>query len=116
DLFVCRFVEFDKSKNKFCGNEDTGERYYCIPRVYPPARSWLFHNNGDDTFPNFLFRNRNGKFEDIGLEAGVAYSLDGRARSGMGVDSADLNQDGWQDLFVANVDQEMYSVYRNNHD
>jgi len=155
DLFVCRFVEFDKSKNKFCGNEDTGERYYCIPRVYPPARSWLFHNNGDGTFrdvseesgigralgkawgvvatdidndgwmdlfvandtvPNFLFRNRNGKFEDIGLEAGVAYSLDGRARSGMGVDSADLNQDGWQDLFVANVDQEMYSVYRNNHD
>jgi hypothetical protein len=34
----------------------------------------------------------------------------------MGVDSADYDQDGWQDLFVANVDQEMYSVYRNNHD
>jgi hypothetical protein len=34
----------------------------------------------------------------------------------MGVDSADYDQDGWQDLFVANVDQEIYSVYRNNHD
>jgi enediyne biosynthesis protein E4 len=156
DLFVCRFVDFDKSKNKFCGNSQTGERYYCIPRVYEPARSWLFHNNGDGTFTdvskesgiakalgkawgvvatdvnndgwmdlfvandtvaNFLFLNkRNGKFDEVGLEAGVAYSQDGRERSGMGVDSADLDQDGWQDLFVTNVDQEMYSLYRNNRD
>src|SRR5438309_295078 len=155
DLFVCRFVEFDKSKNQFCGNKTSGERFYCVPRVYPPAHSWLFHNNGDgtfrdvsaeagiakalgkawgvvatdinndggmdlfvanDTFPNFLFLNRKGKFEDIGLESSVAYSQDGRARSGMGVDSADYDQDGWQDLFVTNVDQEMYSIYHNNHD
>lgn len=34
----------------------------------------------------------------------------------MGVDSADYDQDGWQDLFVANVDQEMYSIYHSNHD
>ena len=33
DLFVCRFVEFDKTKNKFCGNEQTGERYYCVPTM-----------------------------------------------------------------------------------
>ena len=156
DLFVCRFVDFDKSKNKFCGNESTGERYYCIPRVYQPARSWLFHNNGNGTFTdvsqesgiakslgkawgvvatdvnndgwmdlfvandtvaNFLFLNKGGgKFEDVALEAGVAFSQDGRERSGMGVDSADFDQDGWQDLFVTNVDQEMYSIYRNNHD
>ena len=156
DLFVCRFVDFDKSKNKFCGNEKTGERYYCIPRVYPPEPSWLFHNNGDGTFTdvskesgiaksfgkawgvvatdinndglmdllvandttaNFLFANRGkGKFQEIGLEAGVAFSQDGRARSGMGVDSADYDQDGWQDLFVTNVDQEMYSIYHNHHD
>ena len=51
-----------------------------------------------------------------GLAAGVAYSADGRARSGMGVDAADYDQDGWLDLFVANVDQEMYSLYHNNHD
>jgi hypothetical protein len=156
DLFVCRFVDFDKSKNKFCGNESSGERYYCIPRVYPPARSWLFHNNGDgtftdvtqesgigkvlgkawgvvatdinndgwmdlfvanDTLQNFLFLNHgHGKFEEIGLESGVAFSQDGRARSGMGVDSADFDQDGWQDLIVTNVDQEMYSLYHNRHD
>ena len=71
----------------------------------------------NDTVQNFLFRNRgHGKFEEIGLASGVAFSQDGRARSGMGVDSADFDQDGWQDLFVTNVDQEMYAIYRNRHD
>src|SRR5438094_9012674 len=34
----------------------------------------------------------------------------------MGVDSADFNQDGWMDLFVANIDMEQYAIYQNNHD
>src|SRR2546429_7737581 len=34
----------------------------------------------------------------------------------MGVDSADFNQDGWMDLFVANIDMERYAIYQNNHD
>ncbi len=34
----------------------------------------------------------------------------------MGVDATDYDGDGWQDLFVANVDQEMFSLYRNNKD
>ena len=34
----------------------------------------------------------------------------------MGVDSADFDQDGWMDLFVANIDHERYSLYKNNHD
>ena len=155
DLFICRFVDFDKSKNKFCGDHQTG-RYYCIPRVYDPMPSWLFHNNGDGTFTdvsresgiarslgkawgvvacdvnndglmdlfvandtvaNFLFLNRgNGKFEEAGLQANVGYSAEGHARSGMGVDAADYDQDGWVDLFVTNVDREMYSLYHNNQD
>jgi len=65
---------------------------------------------------NFLFLNKKGTFAEIGLESGVAFSQDGRERSGMGVDSADFNQDGWQDLFVSNVDQEMYAIYKNNRD
>src|SRR5947207_3096636 len=156
DLFVCRFVDFDKSKNKFCGNEHTGERYYCVPTAYQPTRSWLFHNNGDGTFTdvsqdsgiakvlgkawgvvatdinndgwmdlfvandtvaNFLFFNKgNGRFDEIGVQAGVAYSQEGRPRSGMGVDSGDVFDDGKPALFVTNVDQEMYSLYQNNGD
>jgi len=71
----------------------------------------------NDTVANFLFMNRGGgHFEEIGLQAGVAYSAEGRPRSGMGVDAADFNEDGWPDLFVANIDREMYSLYQNNHD
>lgn len=156
DLFVCRFVDFNKDKNKFCGNSATGERYYCVPHVYDPTPSYLFRNNGDGTFtdvsresgiaeylgkawgvvacdinndgnmdlfvandtvPNFLLvNNGSGRFEDMGVSAGVAYSADGNSRSGMGVDAADYDADGYTDLFVSNVDHEMYSLYHNNHD
>jgi hypothetical protein len=75
----------------------------------------LFVSN--DTAPNFVFMNRGkGRFEEAGNFAGVAYSGDGRARSGMGLDSADFNQDGWMDLFVANIDLERFAIYQNNHD
>ena len=78
---------------------------------------WLDLFVANDTVQNFLFLNKkNGKFAEIGLEAGVAFSQDGRERGGMGVDSADYDQDGWQDLFVTNVDQEMYSIYHSSQD
>ena len=67
--------------------------------------------------PNFLFVNKGkGKFEEAGLSSGVAYSDSGAPRSGMGVDSADYDGDGWQDLFVANIDQELFSLYQNQKD
>jgi hypothetical protein len=78
---------------------------------------WMDLFVASDTAPNSLFINRGkGVFEDTGLLAGVAFNPFGVARSGMGVDAADYNQDGWLDLFVANVDHEMYSLYRNNKD
>ena len=71
----------------------------------------------NDTVPNFLLANRGkGRFEEIGILAGVGVSSFGKARSGMGVDAADYDQDGWIDLFAANVDQEMYSLYHNDKD
>lgn len=71
----------------------------------------------NDTVPNFLFINKgNGKFEESGLAAGVAFSAAGKPRSGMGVDAADYDGDGWQDLFVANIEQEFFSLYRNQQD
>jgi hypothetical protein len=68
----------------------------------------------NDSVPNFLFRNQgDGTFSEIGLAAGVAYSEDGVARSGMGVDAADYDADGRPDLFVANFNRERFSLYRN---
>jgi hypothetical protein len=71
----------------------------------------------NDTMPNFLFINKgNGKFEEVGLAAGVAFSDAGGPRSGMGVDAVDYDGDGWQDLFVANIDREFFSLYHNQKD
>ena len=154
DLFLCSFVEFSLKNNVFCGDNKLGRRFYCIPRVFKPTPSFLFHNNGDGTFrevsagtdiqrslgkalgvvatdinddgrmdlfvandtvQNFLFANRGeGKWEEIGLSAEVAFSANGTPRSGMGVDAGDIDGDGLQDLFVANVDQEMFSLYKNS--
>jgi hypothetical protein len=94
-----------------------------------PGKSWGvvatdINNDGwmdlfvaNDTVANFLFANRGGKkFEEIGFTAGVAYGEGGKARSGMGVDSADLNQDGWMNLFVTNLNHEFFGFYQNRHD
>lgn len=59
---------------------------------------WIDLFVANDTEANFLFANRQGRrFEEIGFTAGIAYGEGGRARSGMGVNSADWNQDGWMD-------------------
>lgn len=71
----------------------------------------------NDTVQNFLFMNRGqGRWEEIGLAGEVAFGENGQARSGMGVDARDFDNDGWEDLFVTNIDQEMYSLYKNNRD
>ena len=66
----------------------------------------------NDTEPNKLYHNlRNGQFEDAALQAGVAFSTDGKARGGMGVDAADYNNSGIPALVVANFDSEMLGFY-----
>ncbi len=78
---------------------------------------WLDLFVANDTEANFIFKNNGGKhFEEIGFTAGVAYGEGGKARSGMGVDSADVNQDGWMDLFVTDLNHELDGYYQNKHD
>ena len=156
DLFVSSFVQYSGTGTIFCGDNRVGRRYYCVPRIFKPRPSFLFHNEGggkfvdvskdsgvaaalgksfgsvatdvnndglmdlfvaNDTLANHLFVNKGkGKFEEVGLLSGVAYSESGAPRSGMGVDATDYDGDGWQDLFVANIDQELFSLYQNQKD
>jgi len=68
----------------------------------------------NDTMPNFLFRNLGGKkFEEIAVSAGVAYSPDGNALSGMGADFRDVNNDGLPDIWHTAVEHEEFPLYIN---
>ncbi len=68
----------------------------------------------NDTQPNKLYRNlRNGTFEDVAVQAGVAFSEDGRARAGMGIDAADFDNSGIAGVAITNIDNEMMALYRN---
>jgi hypothetical protein len=67
----------------------------------------------NDTQPNKLYRNlRNGSFEDVAIRAGVAFSEDGKARAGMGIDVADFNNSGTPGIAITNFDNEMIALYR----
>jgi len=67
----------------------------------------------NDTQPNKLYRNQqNGTFRDVGMEAGIALSTEGKARAGMGVDVGDFLNSGMPGLAITNFDNEMIGMYR----
>jgi len=67
----------------------------------------------NDTQPNKLYRNqRNGTFKDAAVEAGLAFSTEGKARAGMGVDVADFENSGTPGVAITNFDNEMIGLYR----
>ena len=72
------FVEYSAKGTIFCGDNRVGRRYYCVPRVFKPRPSHLYHNEG------------NGKFKDVSKESGIANSL-GKS---FGVVATDVNNDG----------------------
>jgi len=68
----------------------------------------------NDNSEQQLFRNLgNGKFEDSALVAGVAFDDKGKYFSGMGIDIADYDGDGKQDVFITALSNETYPLYRN---
>lgn len=84
DLFVSNYVEWDAAKEQRCGS--TEEQYYCHPSVYRGLPGQLFHNN------------RDGTFTDVSQKSGIG----GYVGKGMGVAFADMDGDGFTDIFVAN--------------
>jgi hypothetical protein len=76
--------------------------------------SWPDILVANDAHPNQLYHNnQNGTFDEVALEAGVAFDEDGRARAGMGVDMADYDNDGRLDVVVTNFQGEPNALYRN---
>lgn len=66
----------------------------------------------NDTQPNKLYRNQqNGTFKDAAVEAGLAFSSEGKARAGMGVDVADFMNSGRPGVAITNFDNEMIGLY-----
>ncbi|MGB6832309.1 MAG: CRTAC1 family protein [Candidatus Acidiferrum sp.] len=66
----------------------------------------------NDTQPNKLYKNlRNGKFKEVGVEAGLAFSAEGKARAGMGIDTGDFENSGKPGVAITNFDNEMIGLY-----
>jgi enediyne biosynthesis protein E4 len=151
DLFVVNYCVWDPAAEPFCGPAP-GLRTYCHPDRYAPLPNQLFRNNGDGTFtevsvesgvarhlgkgmgaavadvdgdgwpdvfvandtvPNFLFRNRrDGTFEEVAADWGVAVNQFGTAVSAMGADLRDVDNDGLVDLFVTDLTNEGFLLFR----
>lgn len=157
DLFVANYIDLDLATAPV---PESGPCLYkgvmvaCGPPGLPGSKNILYHNNGDGTFtdvsessgilkengtyglgvltadfdndgwpdiyvandsqPSALYQNqKNGKFNDIGMEAGCALSPDGKPQAGMGVSAADYNLDGNLDIVKTNFAGDTHSLYRN---
>ena len=96
-----------------CGIFDSSSKSLGVAVIDTDQDGWLDLFVANDTQPNKLYRNlRNGRFKDVGLEAGVALSDDGRTRAGMGVDVGDFDGSGRSGVAVTNFDNEMIGLYR----
>jgi hypothetical protein len=85
DLYVANYVNYSIEDKKKCYNY-TSARDYCAPVTYQPVPGILYHNLG------------HGKFEDVSVRSGITRAYG----NGLGVVAADINGDGWPDIFVAN--------------
>ena len=96
-----------------CGIFDSTSKALGVALIDDDQDGWPDIFVANDTQPNKLYRNqRNGRFRDMGLQAGVALSSDGRARAGMGVDAGDFDNSGRAGLAVTNFEGEMIGLYR----
>jgi len=70
----------------------------------------------NDSSPSLLYHGDcKGGFTEVGVQAGVAYSADGREQAGMGIDSADYDHDGWPDIVKTNFSDDTNNLFHNDH-
>src|SRR5262245_31187979 len=92
---------------------DTSSKSLGVAMIDYDQDGWPDLFVANDTQPNKLYRNmRNGTFKDVALDAGVAFSADGKARAGMGVDAGDFDNSGRPGLAITNFDNEMVGLYK----
>ncbi|HEU5457788.1 MAG TPA: CRTAC1 family protein, partial [Terracidiphilus sp.] len=71
----------------------------------------------NDSMPEFLYhQKKDGTFEEVGMDSGIAVDGDGQTFAGMGVDFADYDNDGWPDVVITDLASQKYALYHNNHD
>jgi len=97
DLVIANYVDWSPERNVYCGDRGPGMRSYCHPDDFNPQPPTLYHNNGDGTFTAV------SKSSSIGLKAG----------NGLGIVTFDYDNDGWQDIFIAN-DHIPNFLFKNN--
>jgi len=102
DLFVATYLAFDPDTVPRAGkpNECSPQGLFCGPRGLPYGGHFLYHNNGDGTFTN------------VTAPAGITKADPGY---GLTAVSADFDNDGWPDVYVA-CDSTPSLLFRNNHD
>ncbi|HEV2314220.1 MAG TPA: CRTAC1 family protein [Candidatus Acidoferrales bacterium] len=99
DLLIANYIDWSPDRNFWCGDHGPGMRSYCHPDDYNGEAPTLFHNNGDGTFTDV------SKQSGVGLKPG----------NGLGVVTFDYDNDGWQDIFIAN-DSMANFLFHNNRD
>jgi hypothetical protein len=96
-----------------CGIFDTSSKSLGVTMIDVDIDGWPDLFVANDTQPNKLYRNlRDGTFRDVAVEAGLAFSAEGKARAGMGTDSGDFDNSGTPGLVVTNFDNEMIGLFR----
>ncbi len=99
---------------KKAGLYDTSSKSLGIAILDVNQDGWPDIAVSNDTQPNKLYvNNKNGTFSEQGVSSGVAFSEDGVARAGMGVDAADYDHSGYPSLVIANFSNQMLSLYHN---
>jgi hypothetical protein len=92
---------------------DTSSKSLGVAMLDDDQDGWPDLVVANDTQPNKLYRNqRNGTFKEVAVGAGLAFSADGKARAGMGVDAGVLDASNQATLAITNFDNEMIGLYR----